>query len=61
MKRKKGPTEDPVVQEVRAIRQRIWKDAGETFQGLLARLDRTVPKKPGRNGIRRRKKPVSRA
>jgi hypothetical protein len=48
MTSKRTPTEDPVVREVRAIRQRLWKEAGGTFAGLLKLLDRTVPKRRAR-------------
>lgn len=48
MKRRKRVLDDPVVREVRGVRQRLWKQAGGTFEGLLKLLDETVPKKPRR-------------
>ena len=37
------PTPDPVVEEVRAIRRRLWADAGKNVERFLQRLDRDVP------------------
>jgi hypothetical protein len=45
MTRKKKREDDPVVQEVREIRQKLWKQAGETYEGLQTLLDKTVPKR----------------
>jgi len=53
MARKRIPKDDPVVLQVRAIRQRLWKQAGGTFDGLLELLDRTVPK---RSSTKRRRR-----
>ena len=58
MTRKQAPPDDPVVREVRATRQRLWKEAGGTFDGLLKLLDRTVPK---RSNKKRRRRGVARA
>ncbi|MBI5362770.1 MAG: hypothetical protein HZA53_06295 [Planctomycetes bacterium] len=30
---------DPLLDDVRAARRRVWEDAGGTFEGLLARLE----------------------
>lgn len=43
MKKELPIEDDPVVQEVRAWRRQLWKDAGGTFAGLKALLDRTLP------------------
>lgn len=42
MRRKR---EDPVVAEVRCARSKIWREAGQTFEGLLGWLDEHVPVK----------------
>ncbi len=36
-------TPDAVVEEVREIRRRIWREVGNDVRRLLARLDRDVP------------------
>jgi cytochrome c-type biogenesis protein CcmH/NrfG len=56
---KRIPKDDPVVLQVRAIRQRLWKQAGGTFDGLLKLLDRTVPKRSRTRRTRRRRARVS--
>jgi len=53
MTRKQALPDDPVVREVRATRQRLWKEAGGTFDGLLKLLDRTVPKRSSKKRTRR--------
>lgn len=45
MTRKRAIAEDPVVLEVRAIRNRLWKKAGGTFAGLLSLLDQSIPRR----------------
>ena len=35
MKKKRSWPEDPVVREVREVRQRLWKEAGGTIKGLI--------------------------
>jgi hypothetical protein len=55
--------EDPVVAEVRAIRQRIWREAGGNIPGLLKWLDEHVPvarqqRRPA--GRRKRSRPTRR-
>jgi hypothetical protein len=35
--------EDPVVQEVRQIREKLWKEGGGTAAGLMKVLERIVP------------------
>jgi len=44
MSRKK-PIDDPVVEEVRAVRRQIWEQAGGNIRGLLEWL-RACSKKP---------------
>jgi len=48
--------DDPVVREVRRIREQVWQEAGGTIEGLLRLLDREVPRRPKR---RRRKRPAA--
>ncbi len=57
MKKKTAPPEDPVVAEVRAIRRKIWKEAGGTFEGLQRYLDRVVPVAKPRRPKRVRPRP----
>jgi hypothetical protein len=45
MNRPLGWPDDPVVEDVRKIRQAIWNEAGGTIEGLLKLLDREVPPK----------------
>lgn len=45
MTRKYKREDDPVVQEVREIRQEMWRQAGETYEGLRELLDKEVPKR----------------
>lgn len=59
MMRKQAAQDDPVVQEVRAIRQRLWKQGGGTFDGLLKLLDRTVPMRSNKKRTRCRRAHVS--
>jgi hypothetical protein len=53
MKKKCSWPEDPVVREVRQIRQRLWKEAGGTIEGLTRLLDR---EKPARRAGRKKNK-----
>ena len=46
MKKSRLPEEDPVVAEVRAIRARMWQEAGGTIQGYLRLLDSENPDGP---------------
>lgn len=39
MKKRRVLTEDPVVEEVRAIRADLWRQAGGTVTGLMRLLD----------------------
>jgi hypothetical protein len=55
MKRTKTFPDDPVVEEVRTARQKIWKNAGGTFGGLLKLLDRTVSDGKKGKPVRRRR------
>jgi hypothetical protein len=43
VKRKRQALDDPVVREIREVRQRLWQQAGGTISGLLRLLDQTVP------------------
>ncbi len=53
MRKKRAMREDPVVAEVRAIRTKLWQEAGASVDGLLRLLDRTVPRKrPARRSAR---------
>jgi len=52
--RRNAAWEDPVVAEVRAIRQKLWRQAGGTFAGLLRLLDEKVPAARKRSARRRR-------
>jgi hypothetical protein len=56
---KKKIVDDPVVAEVRAIRAKLWKEAGGTVEGLIALLnrERDRPSVPTSN---RRRRSVSR-
>lgn len=45
MNRKATLPQDPVVREVRQARQKLWKQAGGTMEGLLRLLDERVPKR----------------
>lgn len=49
-------TDDPVVEEVRAIRSKIWREAGQTFDGLIAWLDKHVPTTTAKRPPKRRAK-----
>jgi hypothetical protein len=53
MKKKRSWPEDPVVREVRQIRQQLWKEAGGTIKGLTRLLDREAPVR--RTGRKRKK------
>ena len=55
MKKQTSWPDDPVVNEVRKVRQEIWREAGGTIEGLLAWLDREVQPKPA--GKRRTRRP----
>lgn len=54
-------TPDAVVEEVRAIRRRIWSEAGNDVRRLLERLDRDMPwngaRSPAPDGQRDRGNP----
>jgi hypothetical protein len=56
-KAKTETVDDPVVQEVREARAKLWKEGGATFEGFLAAVRRhaaavrkTRPTKSGRSG-----------
>jgi hypothetical protein len=49
MARRTTIQDDPVVDEVREVRERIWREAGETISGLLNWLDEHVPRPPKRS------------
>jgi len=55
MKKAKSWPDDPVVEEVRQVRQAILKEAGGTIEGLIAWLDREVPPKQLRKPRARRR------
>lgn len=46
MRSKKKLPGDPVVAEVRAVRQQLWREAGGTMEGLLRLLDEIEPVAP---------------
>lgn len=39
MNRRTKVQDDPVVEEVRAIRAKLWQEAGGTVEGLISLLD----------------------
>jgi len=43
MSKKSLMTHDPVVEEVRAIRAKLWKEAGNSVEGLVQLLDQYFP------------------
>ncbi len=43
MKNKPRLAEDPVVEEVRAIRAELWREAGGTVAGLIQLLEQRKP------------------
>ena len=45
MKEPQESRDDPVVEEVRAIRARLWKEAGGTVEGLVRLIDADQPEK----------------
>ena len=48
-------SEDPVVEEVRAVRARLWKEAGGTVEGLMRLIASDQPEnetKPGTHGAK---------
>lgn len=45
MKKPQASRDDPVVEEVRAIRARLWKEAGGTVKGLVRLIDADQPEK----------------
>lgn len=54
MSKRPEPQEDPVVTEVRAIRARMWKEAGGTIAGYLRLLDQEHSgRKPKRRTVAR--------
>ncbi len=58
MRKTKSWPDDPVVEEVRRVREAILKEAGGTIEGLIAWLDREVPaKRPRKPRPRRPKRP----
>lgn len=54
MKKRSVLTEDPVVEEVRAIRADLWRQAGGTVTGLMRLLDQG--KRPKRRAAAGRSK-----
>ena len=55
MSKKSLMTHDPVVEEVRAIRAKLWQEAGAGVEGLVELLDRLLPRAGGRASPRPRK------
>ena len=49
-KRRRLP-EDPVVEEVRSVRQALWQEAGGTVEGLIRIIEQKAKqrRKPGRS------------
>lgn len=41
--KKKAPADDPVIEEVRAVRAQLWREAGGTPEGLIALLNERWP------------------
>lgn len=55
MKQKTNRPADLVVEETRKARQRLWKQAGGTFEGLSRLVKEIASEKPsGRNGNSKR-------
>ena len=54
MKAKSSVLDDPVVREVRQARQKLWREAGGTIEGLLRLLDERVAKRRKRGSTKRR-------
>ncbi len=56
MTRPRSVIDDPVVEEVRKVRQEIWREAGENTAGLLELLDRLMPRKQAAGDAARKPK-----
>ena len=55
MKKPLGSRDDPVVEEIRAVRARLWKEAGGTVEGLMRLIASDRPEnetKPGTHGAK---------
>ena len=55
MKKRTKLPEDPVVEEVRSVRQALWQEAGGTVAGLIRIIERRTKqrRKPGRSATER--------
>lgn len=45
MIRQVSSLDDPVVAEVRKVREKLWREGGGTFEGLLHLLDEKFPQR----------------
>ena len=50
MKKPLGSHDDPVVEEIRAVRARLWKEAGGTVEGLVRLISSDRPDDEIKNG-----------
>jgi len=55
-RKRKSQADDPVVQEVRAIRARMCKEAGGTIEGLMRLVREEVPEAYRARRTRRRQR-----
>jgi len=61
MKRQKSAFDDPVVEEIRALRARIWKMSDGTVKGYLETLHREAERKAQKDAVLHAKsKPLKR-
>jgi hypothetical protein len=44
MNSESSPSRDPVVEEIREIRRRLWQEAGNDVQRFIEMLDRDFPR-----------------
>lgn len=51
MKKPPGSRDDPVVEEIRAVRARLWKEAGGTVEGLVRLISADRPRNEIKNGL----------